>query len=121
MTETIELPDESKPGWDGQAPLSSCYGFKASASNLKLWFGYSIFAQGVVSLWCLEQIGGMHPQPWRQIWTGFESAVDVAEDLCADMEDYLDSVSTVYRRPSEDLDMDDFLHHLHLRVTNGLH
>lgn len=102
------------------APETSCGGFIACVGSLKIHLGYATWADGRVLLFCHEQIGPQPPTLWRQVWTGRENAVDAAENLCADAEDYIDSIHAPMR-PYEDLDMDDFLHHIHLRVTNGFH
>lgn len=116
-TSLAEIEDLS--GWDHKVPLTNCFGFKASAGNLKILLGYATFDGGQVLLYCYEQIGGQTPQLWRRFWTSKEAAVDAAEDLCADIDDYLDSVCNL-RRPYEDLDMDDFIRHIHTRLNNEL-
>lgn len=114
MTATTEVavPEPS----DG----TYCGGFTCGVGNLKLFLGYATFPDGRVLLQCFEQIGPQPPTLWRQFWTGFENAVDVASDLCADACEYLDQFNAPMR-PYEDLDLDAYLEHIHLRVTNGFH
>ena len=122
MTEDIsEVSPEIAPKvWENQTPLHNCYGFVASAGNLKLSLGYATFATGQVLLYCYEKIGPQDPQLWRRFYTSKESAVDVAEVLCADVVDYLDSVC-MQRRPYEDSSLDDFIMHLQSRIKNEFH
>lgn len=117
----VSLADEPEAatGWDQLVPAHQCFGFKASAGGLKLTLGYATFESGQVLLFCCEQIMAQPMQMWRRFWVSRESALEEAENLCADAEEYLDAVCLV-RRPSEDLGMDDFLEHLKLRLSNEL-
>ncbi len=94
-------------------------GFRAKASTLELSLGYAIHSNGAIELYVLERIGAMEPTVWRNFLTTREAALDVAEGLCADVEDYLDLVAP--RRPYEDLDMDDYLKHLECALTDNFH
>lgn len=59
------------------------------------------------------------PQIWRQFTTPNNAAVEAAVELAADAQEYLGMVNAP-QRPSEDLDFDDFLEHVHLTVTGAL-
>jgi len=98
--------------------LRNVYGFRAKAANLELILGYALHRNGLVELYCSERIGTQSPTVWRNFMTTRTSALDAAECLCADVEEYLDQVRSP-RRPSEDLDLDDFLEHLGLAINNN--
>lgn len=103
--------------WEQQQPTHNCYGFRASGGNLKLSLGYAVYTTGQVLLYCYEKLGPQDPQLWRRFYTSKESAVDAAEELCDDVEEYLDSFCNI-RRPVEDFGLDDFLMHLQTRLKN---
>lgn len=103
--------------WENQPSIHNCYGFIASGGNLKLSLGYAVYATGQVLLYCYEKIGSQSPQLWRRFYTSKESALEEAEDLCADVDEYLDSYCNI-RRPAEDFSIDDFLMHLETRLKN---
>jgi hypothetical protein len=99
------------------APVHTCYGFKAAAWNLKLSLGYNTYEDGRVLLYCFEQIAAQPLQVWRCFWTSAQGALQAAEDLCKDAEQYLNGFSTA-RRPTEDLGLDDYLKHIQSRLHN---
>jgi hypothetical protein len=113
-----ELPPIAFP-WEGKPPLFTAYGFCLCSANLKIYFTYAVYKEGVL-LACTERIGDNEPSLWRRHWTSIEAAVEAAEVLVGDAEDYIE----MYRlpvRPYEDLDGDDFIQHLHMRLNNELH
>ena len=120
LIEFVQPDNGGKPvPWPG-LPTSTVSGFVAAAVNIKLVAGYSLVENGVVGLHCFEVIGNQQPTLWRSHLTPSISALEMAEDMCAYIEAYIDDLRLV-RRPSEDLDLDDFLHHLDMRINNGLH
>lgn len=113
------MTDTAPPTWPGE-PTHFAAGFRASAGYLKLNLGYFIYPHGTVLLFVQEQLQTNPPSIWRSFFTTKQSAVKVAEDLCADAQDYIDNVG-VPQRPHEDLDFDDYLEHLKARLNNELH
>lgn len=105
--------------WEGQQPLGGTSGFTATAGVFKVTLGYLVYESAVL-LFAMDQVADTQSRVWRHVWAPYAEAVNAAEDLCADVEEYLDSTRAPWR-PSENFDMDDFLHHLHLRITNGFH
>lgn len=106
--------------WEGGEVQTNCWGFTAKASNLLLTLGYATYGNGVVLLYVREQIGPAPPATWRAIWTTRECAVELAEALCSDVEDYLNSLRMPWR-PVEDLEMEDYLEHMTLRLSGQFH
>lgn len=105
--------------WELKEPLHAAAGFTMSCGNLKLFFAYALYAEGVLLL-CYEKIGDAGATPWRRHWTSIEAAVDAAENLVGDAEEYVETLGG-HTRPVEDLDVDDFIQHLHMRLNNELH
>ncbi len=106
--------------WEKEEPLHAVFGFVMGGPFFRLYYGYAIYPGGVL-LYCHEllvQVGKL--QPWRRYFTSREGALEIAEDLLADSEEYLESLGIVLR-PTEDLGPDDFLFHLHARLNNELH
>lgn len=85
----------------------------------KLHLGYAVYPQGVL-LYCYEQYMQQEPQLWRRHWTSKEAALEAAESLAADAEEYFESLGIV-ARPVEELSFDDFLQHLEQNLNHGFH
>jgi hypothetical protein len=79
--------------------------------------GYATFSEGAVLLFVYESLPQRPLTVWRTVWTTPDSLDRSAEDLLADVNEYLDMVGP--QRPSEDLDMNDFFEHLTLGASNG--
>lgn len=62
-----------------------------------------------------------NPSPWRSFTCPLDSAVSQAEEMCDEAAHYLLDVLDLDIRDVEDLDFDDFIHHLSLRVSNEFH
>lgn len=108
MNPSITTQDSKQPA----------YGFTVTAGNLVIRLGHKV--QGpTVTLFATTQIADNAPMMWRQFETPRHSAVDAAEMLADDAMEYAESTGGVIR-PSEDLDIDDFLHHLHLTIQGEL-
>ena len=89
-----------------------------TAGNLVIRLGHKV--QGTtVTLFATTQIADNAPMMWRQFETPRHSAVGAAEMLADDAMEYAESTGGVIRT-SEDLDLDDFLHHLHLTIQGEL-
>lgn len=118
MTELIDTVPRTEADlpWDQQIPVTTCFGFCSKTHNIKLMVGYSIYANGMYRLYAYEQIGGQALQLWRTFLVSPEAAVESAETLCDECEDYLDTFSLM-RRPDEDLNFDDYIQHIELQVT----
>lgn len=119
MHQPVEVAQRPLP-WEGREPLYNVRGFTAKATNLHINLGYAVYEGGSVLLYALETIGGGAPTQWRLLWTTKERALDMAESLCADVEEYLDSMRMPWR-PVEDLDMDDYIEHLRTRIAGTFH
>lgn len=104
--------------WESKAPIFDCDGFLAAKGLLVIKVGYADFG-GPVLLYAIECISDTR-RIWRKRWTHREVAARDAEDLVADIEEYLDQINAV-QRPSEDLDLDDFIQHITERYNHGLH
>lgn len=105
--------------WDSQQPTHRVSGFRICGGNVAITLGYAIFEGGQIAMFALSSVGGSPPTVWRDFWTSIESALSEAEQLCADAEEYAETIGCI--RPTEDLDLDDFIHHLTMRIKNGLH
>ena len=115
------VTEDSKPAdFLDAVPDTAVFGFTASTGNLKIYLGYGISAAGGVLLYALEQIGAHPPTLWRRFWASRESAVEAAESLAAEVEEYIDCIGGV-QRPTENMDLDDFVFHLTSRIKNGFH
>lgn len=114
MTAT-ELTDWLKDG-----PLHEVTGFSAVRGSVQIFLGYTISRSGPVQLHAIEKMGDLAPRIWLNRWTTRESAVRDAEDMVGRVEQYLDQINAP-SRPEENLGLDDFIEHLSLRLSNGLH
>ena len=94
-------------------------GFRIAAGHLKLIFGYGIRHNGTITIVVLEVLAGV-TSVWREVHTTRDAAVECAESLCADAQEYIDNCQFP-QRPYEDLDLDDFIEHLHMRLNHELH
>lgn len=95
------------------------YGFTLAAGSLVIRLGYRLDGN-IVTLFATTQIGPQEPQMWRQFTAPRESAVEAAQELVTEARRYADATKGVVR-PSEDLDLVDFVIHLHLTLTGELH
>lgn len=115
--------DELPPwafGWEKDPPLHAATGFLLVGGNVTVNLGYMLYPQGVLLL-AFTKIGGQEPTLWRRHWAPKETAVDAAESLAGDAEEYIFGTLGLAPRPIEDLDLDDFIQHLHMRLNNELH
>lgn len=103
--------------WDSTNPEHIVQGFLIVGGNVTVNLGYVLFPQGVL-LFATTKIGAAPPELWRRYWTPRESAVKAAEDLAAWSETYITETLGLSVRPIEDLDLDDFIEHLRLRIEN---
>lgn len=115
---TAPMPLSMFP-WEGKEPIASAYGFTLAGVLFKLHLGYVLYKEGVL-LYCTEKYADNEIQVWRRHWASYEAAVASAENLAGDAEDYFESLRII-ARPDEDLNFDDFLEHLALRLNNGFH
>ena len=115
---TVILSKNQFP-WENQKPTHHVAGFRISAGNVVLTLGYATFLGGQITLFALSSVAGSPATLWREFWTSIESAISEAEQLCADAEEYAETIGFI--RPVEDLDLEDFIQHLTLRIQNGLH
>lgn len=106
--------------WEWFEPPLITAGFKTVAGPLKIDYAYAIYPGNKVLLIVMETIGTQTANCWRRVWAPAHSAVEVAENLCIEAQEYLDS--TPYpQRPYEDLGAEDFIEHLYQRLNDGLH
>lgn len=106
--------------WESKPPLHTAVGFLISGGAVTVNLGYQVYP-GAIRLMAFIRIGGMEPQLWRQHWTSKMAAVEAAENLAADAEEYITETLGLTPRQVEDLDLDDFVQHVHMRVHNELH
>lgn len=104
--------------WEERPPDHACWGFLAAAGNVTVYVGYAVWKEAVL-LHASIRIAMGDYQPWRRFWAPHESALEAAENLCGECEDYLCGTLGMTLRDAEDANFDDFLEHLHLRITNG--
>ena len=98
---------------------SPTYGFTLAAGSLVIRLGYRL-SGNIVTLFATTQIGPQEPQVWRQFSAPRESAVDAAHELVCDACEYADATNAVVR-PTEDLDLGDFVTHLAMNLNGELH
>lgn len=126
MTQEVNQTDKQAelPYWafecEREDALYACSGFKVVGGNVQLNFGYAIYPVGVI-LMVVITIGDNEPRMWRRFMTSKERALDAAWDLVGDCEQYLYGDLRTTPRDPEDLDADCFVHHLDMRLNNGLH
>jgi hypothetical protein len=106
--------------WLKEAPLHEVSGFSVARGGVQIFLGYTISKSGPVYLCAVEVMGDLAPRTWLSRWTTRESAVRDAEDMVCVVEEYLDQINAPVR-PDENLGLDDFIEHLSLRLSNGLH
>ena len=106
--------------WEAREPDFNAYGFMAVRGTVQIYLGYAVFGNAVL-LYCNERIADNQTRQWLRFWTTRESAIEQAEGMCSDVEDYLMSYGHMPARPIEDLDMDDFINHLKARLNDELH
>lgn len=116
--------EQPLPYWafecEREPPIAHCSGFILQGGNVAVRFGYVVYPMGVV-LMATIQIGDSEIKMWRRFWASRERAVDSALQLVEDAEDYLFGTLGLRPREDEDLDTDDFMHHLDTRLNNGFH
>lgn len=105
--------------WESQTPHTPVYGFVLAGVTFKLLLGYAVYPQGVL-LYCYQQYLQQEPQLWLRHWTSKEAALEAAESLVGDAEEYFESLG-VMPRPVEDLSFDDFLQHLEQNLNHAFH
>lgn len=101
-------------------PDAAGYGFRMASATVAVSPYYEIFGNRVV-LGAWIYVAGAPPAQWRRFETPRESAIDQAIELCLDIEEYLVDGLNQVPRPVEDLDLDDFIDHLEMRLTNAMH
>lgn len=105
--------------WESQTPDGPVYGFVLAGVQFKLLLGYAVYPAGVL-LYCFEQYLQQEPQLWRRHWTSKEAALEAAESLVGDAEEYFESLGVI-ARPVEDLSFDDYLQHIEQKLNHALH
>jgi hypothetical protein len=115
-----DVPDtKGQFPWESSEPTHFARGFRVSGAMLTIHAAYAIYPQGVLLLTYLETPQGTNP--WQRVWTPRENAVEAAENLAGAAEHYLTADLGITPRPVEDLDLDDFIEHLSLRLNHALH
>lgn len=99
-------------------PESAVYGFTLAAGNLVIRLGH-VVKPNYVALFATTQIADAEPMMWRQFTCPRSSAVEAAERLAGDAEEYATATRGLIR-PTEDLDFDDFVEHLALTISGEL-
>lgn len=106
--------------WEREPPLHTAAGFLIVGGNVTVNLGYWTYPNAILLL-AFTKIGQQEPQLWRRHWTSMEAAVEAAENLAADAEEYITETLGLMPRAVEDLDLDDFVQHVHMRINNELH
>lgn len=106
--------------WEGQEKLAPVYGFRLVGGNVTISLTYAVVGSAVM-LVAATKIGDQETPIWRHFWSPKSSAVAAAEDLAASAEEYLFETLRLAPRPDEDLDFDDFVEHLRLRLAGEFH
>jgi hypothetical protein len=117
-----ELAPMGPPFFDCERgpPIHSCSGFCLVGGNVRVGFGYGIYTMGVL-LVVTTRIGLADSTVWRRVWAPKDQALDTAETLVGDAEEYLVDTLGCAPRLEEDLGVDDFLHHLDMCLGHGFH
>lgn len=118
MTDQVLHPQAFE--WETKPPLHSAGGFLMVAGNVWISMGYAVFKEGVL-LQSYTRIGDNQPQPWLRHWTSHLAAVEMAELMVCNAEEYLGETLGQAIREVEDLDGDDFIEHLRIRLANEFH
>ena len=108
-SETTDTPTETP----------TAYGFAITAGTLAIRLGYKVNGD-TFYMFATTQIGDARPQIWRQFTTTRENAEAAASNLAADAEEYAEATKCLIR-PSEDLDLYDFVEHVALTVRGEMH
>lgn len=111
------LPPTAFP-WESEVPLHQGTGFVLSGGAVEIRPMYFIYTKAIL-LVVTVRMGALDPSIWRRHWSSYEGAVDAAEILVDDAFDYLTETLGLRPRDTEDLDLDDFVRHLYLRLNNG--
>lgn len=106
--------------WLKDDPLHEVSGFSVARGGVQIFLGYTISKSGPILLHAVEKLGDLAPRAWLSRWTTRESAARDAEDMVCMVQQYLDQVDAPVR-PDENFGLDDFIKHLSLRISNGLH
>ena len=113
----VEAP-EGFP-WELTKPLHQAHGFRLSGVGLAISLSYLDYGHSYMLVAFIE-VAGQPLNLWRKVTSPKASAVEAAEDLAAAAEEYIRDLRLVVR-PVEDLDYDDFLEHIRLRVEGMFH
>jgi hypothetical protein len=116
--ESKKLPLNAMP-WEGREPLAWVTGFRQASGVVSISLGYAVYPEAVL-LFSTINLPNTPPQLWHQYWTSYVEAERMAESLAGEAEEYLRRFS-LPMRPTEDLDYDDFIQHLHTRINNVFH
>lgn len=114
-----ELPPPHFP-CEKDPPQHLCQGFTLHGGAVDINLAYAVYPLGVVLI-ATVKVGDLARTIWRRFWTTRESALEAAESLAGDAEEYMFETLGLAPRPVEDLDLDDFLHHLDMCLNNGFH
>jgi hypothetical protein len=103
--------------WETKPPLNVAAGFNLTGGNVTVSIAYAEYPSAIMFL-VHTKIANQEPVLWRRFWSPKMSAVEAAENLTCEAEDYLLETLGLRPRETEDLDFDDFIEHLRLRVNN---
>jgi hypothetical protein len=96
-------------------------GFKAGIGVWEVILNYYVHRQGVL-LAAIINPPAAPPRVWLRHWTSHVEAVRSAENIAAEAEAYLSQISGgAPLRETEDLDYEDFIEHLRVRLNNEFH
>ncbi len=116
-------PEDVPPGffrWERGEPRAAAHGFRIAGGNVVVSLAYAIYDEGIL-LVAFTQIGAQPPQLWLRRWASHIAALEAAEDLAGRAEEYITETLGLKPRAVEDLDLDDFIQHLDMRLHNEFH
>jgi hypothetical protein len=114
------MKDVSLFPWETQDPDHFCSGFRIASGTFSINLAYAIYGASVLLVASLKN-GNTEPVVWKRIWVPKENAVAAANHMAADVEHYLTDLLSLVPRPTENLDLEDFVEHLGMRLNNELH
>jgi hypothetical protein len=105
-----EEPGELLCGWPGW--------FKGAALFTEVYVTYFVHERGVLLIARIQQPNG-EIRPWLRHWTSHIEAVRAAESLIGEAVAYLQQMTNGHAmRETENLDYDDFIDHITIRMNN---
>ena len=100
--------------WESRAAAHTAIGFRLGGPTVEVILGYSDYGKQLLLMSFIHVLNNPLTS-WRSIWVTRESAVEQADMLAGEAEAYIEDLGITVR-PTENLDYDDFVEHIRLRV-----